>query len=176
MVMWRTSISLKQPLTGLPAVLLSYGLQITKKLFVAGEIFLCRGGGIALHAFWEESWVSGFALQSAAARHDVVLTIHQPTGTEDKMTKLLEDAGFSDVRIDQYEAGRWISLEDALKGWDGMVREEFPFSPPLFQVSDDVREAIKEDYEKYLRDSVTTEGVWEDRTTFMTYARNLSTC
>ncbi|GMH44848.1 hypothetical protein BSKO_12800 [Bryopsis sp. KO-2023] len=136
--------------------------------------FLAPGGQIALHAFWEGGWVKGVCLVKAAARHGVELTFNQPTGTEERVARLLAAAGYSDVRIERYEVGSYISLEDAEKGWDGMVKEEFPFSPPLFEVSQDVRDAIKASYLTELQSIATDRGVWEDRTTFHTHARNLS--
>lgn len=142
-----------------------------KKTLMKWHTFLAHGGGIALHTFWEDSWTCGAVLVKSAQKHGVNVTFHQPTGTPEHVTVLLHDAGFSEVCINIYKAGRWISLASALDAWDGMVKESFPFAPPLFQVSEEVRGRIKLEYTETLKGLETPGGIWEDRTTFMTYAR-----
>lgn len=142
-------------------------LQTLKKWFN----LLKPGGTLAFHAIPEASffWVS--VARNILHKHGFEYVLNTPTGTLDKTSQLLKEAGFVDFAIKVEENGTYVPLEQAKKSW--IKRDEFApgqYPHPVYSVPEAIYIKCKEEYEQKIEELATQEGVWNDITMYYVYA------
>ncbi|KJH72861.1 class I SAM-dependent methyltransferase [Aliterella atlantica] len=131
--------------------------------------FLKVGGLIGFHGFAETAFITGVILGKVARKHGIGLNFHGITGTQEKCSTLLTDAGFTDIEIKSAQYGSYISLERAKNIW--AISLKHPLSSSLRQLSPEQLIQAKADYDAELEALVTDKGIWDDVTIFFTFGR-----
>lgn len=128
------------------------------------------GGKVGLHAFSENAFVTGTVAQSVLQKYGVNYLMSRPTGTNEKCKILLDKAGYRNIDIKVDTDGTFISLEDAKNSW---VSASHPapgqFPHPLKDLSPEQMASARADYELEIEKLNTSNGVWNDMTTFYVY-------
>ena len=131
--------------------------------------FLKPGGIVAFNAYAETSLMTPAIIQSCFNCGIDLPNIHEPLGTVEKCEKLLKEAGFNQIEVITEQFGKYISVDDAKKIFDGntWIHPQNPLSKlPVEQ-----KELLKAEFENIIESSVTDKGVWHDITTFFVLAR-----
>lgn len=131
--------------------------------------FLKVDGIVAFNAYSETSLMTP-AIIEACSKCDIYLpNIHEPLGTPQKCENILKEAGFNNIEVTIEQFGKYISLEDAKKIFDGStwIHPE----NPLLQLSLEQKELLKTEFASIIEGLVTDKGVWHDITTFFVVAR-----
>ena len=117
-----------------------------------------KPNGVALFSGWSaESYPAPWIIESCA-RHGVELkNINAPTGTAERCTALMRNAGFTEVVVEQRQLGTYRTIEQ-LSGWDGSWFH--PYENPLSETSEEQRQRIMADYHESLTSKATEAGVW----------------
>jgi ubiquinone/menaquinone biosynthesis C-methylase UbiE len=131
------------------------------------------GGALAFHAIPEASffWVS--EARNILRKYGFEYALNTPTGTIEKTSKLLTEAGFKDYDIKIEKNGYYVPLERARKSW--ITRDEFApgqYPHPVYSVPEDIYIKCQEEYEKKIEVLATQEGVWNDVTMYYIYAKS----
>lgn len=126
-------------------------------------------GRIGLTAWPENSFVWGDGERQALRKYGIHSTVHEFSGTKEKMNLLMELAGFMNIKIHVVERGRWMEAE-SLKGpfsKEGYSPGQYPH--PLEEVPEEILVKAQKDFEAEVDRMTTDEGVWHDMTTYFVY-------
>jgi len=128
------------------------------------------GGKVGFHAFSENAFVTGAVAQSVLQKYGVNYLMNKPTGTVEKCRMLLDKAGYKNIDIKVEEDGAFMSLEEAKNSW---VSASHPapgqFPHPLKDLSPELLASAQADYEQEIEKLGSSNGVWNDMTTFYVY-------
>jgi len=128
------------------------------------------GGKIGFHAFSENAFVTGAVAQAVLQKYGVNYLMNKPTGTPEKCRNLLDKAGYRNIDIKVDKNGTFMRMEEAKNSW---VSASYPapgqFPHPLKDLSFEQVASARADYEAEIEKSNTSEGVWNDMTTFYVY-------
>jgi ubiquinone/menaquinone biosynthesis C-methylase UbiE len=125
--------------------------------------FLKPGGFVAFHAFLETGMMTPEIMRACAKCGISLPNIHDLLGTAQKCEKILQQAGFVDIKVESKQFGKYLSLDDAKKWWNGTWLHP---QNPLRQLSEIEIEMIIAEYAKEVEGLVTAKGVWQDMTIF----------
>lgn len=131
------------------------------------------GGKVGLHAFSENSFVTGVVSQSVLQKYGITYLMSKPTGTIDKCHDLLRQAGYSNIDVKVDSDGSYISLEEAKSAWVSVSRPapgQFPH--PLAAMTTKQLSDAQADFENELEKLNTEKGIWNDMTTFYVFAES----
>ena len=106
--------------------------------------FLVPGGKLGLCVFAETAFTAGVVLQKIARKYGVNLIFSNLTGTEAKFRSLLKTAGFKNIQIETAQYDNYISLESAIKTWNGGLKH--PLCYPLLQLNSQQLKQVKAEY------------------------------
>ena len=81
--------------------------------------FLKPGGIVAFNAYAENSLMTPAIIQSCSNCGIDLPNIHEPLGTVEKCEKLLREAGFNHIEVTTEQFGKYMSVDDAKKIFDG---------------------------------------------------------
>ncbi|MDX2232090.1 MAG: methyltransferase domain-containing protein [Leptolyngbyaceae cyanobacterium bins.349] len=125
------------------------------------------GGRVGLHGFSDQAFVASVVMRTVAQRYGVTLVFNQPTETEQQYRSLLTKANFTQIAIHTEQFGHYISLETAQQFWN--PDSQNPLLHPLRQLSPAQLERAKQDYYAELAALETSEGIWNDISTFFVF-------
>ncbi|BAY83921.1 putative methyltransferase [Calothrix parasitica NIES-267] len=131
--------------------------------------FLKPGGIVAFNAYAETSLMTPAIIQSCFNYGIALPNIHEPLGTVEKCENLLKSASFNHIEVTTEQFGKYISVDDAKKIFDGntWIHPKNPLSKlPVKQ-----KELLKAEFAKIIESLATDKGVWHDITTFFVLAR-----
>ena len=131
--------------------------------------FFLPGGSTAFNAYAETSLMTPAIIQSCFNCGIDLPNIHEPLGTVEKCEKLLKEAGFNQIEVITEQFGKYISVDDAKKIFDGNTwihPQNLLSKLPVEQ-----KELLKAEFANIIESSVTDKGVWHDITTFFVLAR-----
>jgi ubiquinone/menaquinone biosynthesis C-methylase UbiE len=128
-------------------------------------------GGLGFHALPETSyfWVS--VARDVLSKHGFPYLLNTPTGTMDKTRRLLKEAGFNKIEIQEEEDGYYLPLEKAKESWitvDDFAPGQHPH--PVKNIPPEIITQCKREYLARIEDLNTDKGVWNDVTMFYIYA------
>ena len=132
--------------------------------------FLVSGGRLAVHCFHENSFVAGKLIQTVAAERGVELVFREPTGTAEKCRRLLENAGYDSIAIDEVTGGKYQTLERFMTLWETMIDHPKVQLPTRIPDAADL-DAMRERYREMVKGLETEEGIWDEDTIMYVYAR-----
>ena len=130
--------------------------------------FLKPGGFVAFHAFLETGMMTPEIMKACAKCGISLPNIHDLLGTAEKCEKVLQQAGFENIKVESKQFGKYLSLDDAKKWWNGTWLHP---QNPLLQLSQNKIEKIIAEYVKEVEALVTQKGVWQDMTIFFVIGR-----
>lgn len=133
--------------------------------------FVKPNGLIGINGFAETAFfITGIMVRTVAKRYGVTLPVfNQATGTAQKCSVLLQNAGFKDIEVKIDQLGSYISLSQAQGQWEKMLKN--PFCRPLRQLSAEQLEQLKAECFAELEALITDKGIWNDATTFSAFGR-----
>ncbi|WP_455205196.1 class I SAM-dependent methyltransferase [Kaarinaea lacus] len=131
-------------------------------------------GYIGFNAWPDNSFLWGDGARRALRKYRVNFTCHEVTGNIKKTRRLVELAGFSNVRIHEVKDGRYLKAED-VKGPPLTLHAYAPgqYPHPLFNVSENVLLLAQKAYEAEVDKRTTEKGIWHDMTMFYVYGQKL---
>lgn len=131
--------------------------------------FLKPGGIVAFNAYAETSLMTPAIIKSCSNCGIDLPNIHEPLGTVQKCENLLREAGFHNIEVTTEQFGKYMSVDDAKKIFDGStwIHPE----NPLLQLTLEQKQQLKTEFAKIIEGLVTNKGVWHDITTFFVLAR-----
>ena len=132
--------------------------------------FLVSGGRLAVHCFHEKSYVAGKLIQTVAAERGVELVFSEPTGTPERCRRLLENAGYDSIAIDEVTGGEYRTSEKVMSLWDRMIHHPMVQLPTRIPDAADLN-AMRERYREMVKGLETEEGIWDEDTIMYVYAR-----
>ena len=128
-------------------------------------------GWLGLTAWPDNSFVWGDGARRALRKYGIQSTIHEFSGTPQKIRKLFALAGFNNIKLHTVKRGRWADPKE-LKG---------PFTPgsytpgqypdPLLGVPREILLLAQQDFEAEVDRLTTDQGVWHDMTTYFVYGQ-----
>jgi len=133
---------------------------------------LKRDGMLCFHAIPESSYVWVSVAREVLANYSFPYLLNTPTGTIEKSRKLLFEAGFRDININEEKTGYYIPLDDAKKTW--MKKDSFApgqHAHPLNGVPTDILAQCQNDYIARIEELSTKDGVWNDISMYYIYAQ-----
>lgn len=130
--------------------------------------FLKPGGIVAFNSYAETSLMTPAIIQACLNCGIDLPNIHEPLGTIQKCQNLLKEVGFQHIEVTTEQFGRYISVADAKKIFDGKtwIHPENPLS----ELSLEKRGLLKAEFAKIIENLNTDKGVWHDITTFFVIA------
>lgn len=130
--------------------------------------FLKPGRLLGFNSFAETTFVATAVLVKVAKRYGIALSSpNKPTGTAQKCSALLQEAGFEDVEVKTEQFGSYISMSQAQGQWESALKN--PHCHSLRQLSLEQLEQLKIDCVTELEALVTDKGIWNNITTFSTF-------
>lgn len=128
---------------------------------------LKHGGTVAIHAWPKTSYLGGYISQKVFKKYGIDITMHKETATLNSSKRLLEDAGYENVKLIVEEDGKFLSLDDAKKGlFNEQQYAHGQYPHPLTGVADEVIKKARVDFEIEMEKLNTDKGVWDDLTFF----------
>ncbi len=129
------------------------------------------GGWLGFSAWPSKSFVWGNGERQALRKYGIEYTVHEFSGSQEKVKQLVELAGFSQIIIHEVKRGRWMKREDFKGeiGPGGYTPGQYP--DPLEGVSKEILQLAQKDYEAELDRLTTDKGIWHDMTTYFVYAQ-----
>ncbi|MBZ8182647.1 class I SAM-dependent methyltransferase [Oscillatoria salina] len=129
------------------------------------------GGIIGLHSMADKGFAAMNVLQKILQKYGIILPLFQladSVSSVEKYRQLLEKAGLEPKEIKTEQYGNYVSLEEAKKRLN-LVDYPTPGNDthPLSELSDREVAKIKAEFEEELEALATTEGVWNEGTTFL---------
>ena len=154
------------------AVLCCSAVMVFQNIFAALKDwyrFLKPDGIVAFNAYAETSLMTPAIIQSCSNCGIDLPNIHEPLGTVEKCKNLLKKVGFNNIEVTTEQFGKYISVDDAKKIFDGntWIHPE----NPLMQLPLEQKEILKAEFAKIIEDLATDKGVFHDITTFFVLAR-----
>lgn len=131
--------------------------------------FLKPGGFVAFHAYLETGMMTPEIMRACAKCGISLPNIHDLLGTAEKCEKVLQEAGFLDIKVESKQFGKYLSLDDAKKWWNGTWLHPQNPLPQLSQNREEIEMIIAE-YVKEVEGLATDKGVWQDMTIFFAIA------
>jgi ubiquinone/menaquinone biosynthesis C-methylase UbiE len=132
---------------------------------------LKTGGWIALTVWPSNSFVWGDGERKALRKYGIVSTVHEFSGTKEKVYKLMELAGFSNISIHVVERGQWIEAASLKGPFNHAAYSPGQYPHPLKSASEEILKKAQKDYEAEVDRLTTEQGVWHDMTTFFVCAQ-----
>ena len=132
--------------------------------------FLVPGGRLAVHCFHEKSYVAGKLIQKVAAERGIELVFSEPTGTPEKCRRLLENAGYESIMIDEIDEGKFQTPERIMTLWERMIDHPMVQLPSRIPDASEL-DAMRQRYHEMAKALETEEGIWDDNTIMYVYAR-----
>jgi protein-L-isoaspartate(D-aspartate) O-methyltransferase len=131
--------------------------------------FIKPGGIVAFNAYAETSLMTPEIIQSCSNCGISLPNIHEPLGTVEKCEKLLTEVGFHNIEVTTEQFGKYMSVDDAKKIFDGStwIHPE----NPLLQLPLSQKQQLKAEFASIIEGLATDKGVWHDITTFFVLAR-----
>ena len=132
---------------------------------------LTPGGWIGLTAWPSNSFVWGDGERQALRRYGIHMTVHEFSGSREKIQQLVELAGFSKMTIHVIKRGRWMeaeSLKGSFSAGDYAIGQ---YPHYLENVPDEILRQAEQDYYAEVDRLTTEQGVWHDMTTFYVCAK-----
>ncbi len=153
------------------AVLCCSALMVFKNIAVAFKDwyhFMKPGGIVAFNAYAETSLMTPAIIKTCSNCGISLPNIHEPLGTAQKCENLLKEAGFHSIEVTTEQFGKYLSVEDAKKIFDGStwIHPE----NPLLQLPSSQKEQLKAEFASIIEGLTTDKGVWHDITTFFVLA------
>jgi arsenite methyltransferase len=130
--------------------------------------FLKPSGFVAFHAFLETGMMTPEIIKACAKCGISLPNIHELLGTPEKCQKVLQQAGFEDIKVESKQFGKYLSLDEAKKWWNGTWLHP---QNPLLQLSETQVDKINAEYVKEVEALATDEKVWQDMTIFFVIGR-----
>lgn len=124
-------------------------------------------GQIGFSGFSDTSFVAGTVLINVARKHGIELIFNQPTGTTEKCSQLLKEAGCEEIEVKTEELSSYLTLSQV----KGMGSLKNPLCCPLLQLSSEELEQLKAEYDAELETLVTDKGIWNETTAFFAFGR-----
>jgi ubiquinone/menaquinone biosynthesis C-methylase UbiE len=127
-------------------------------------------GKLGLHAFSENSFVSGVVAQAVLSRFGVNYLMSKPTGTVGKCRRLLEQAGYRNIDLIVDAESTYVSLDEAKRDWVGSMRPapgQFPH--PLACLTPRQLAQARAEYDAALEKINTKDGIENNMTTYYVY-------
>lgn len=131
--------------------------------------FLKPGGIVAFNAYAETSLMTSEIIQSCFNCGINLPNIHEPLGTAQKCENLLTEAGFHNVEVTTEQFGKYMSVDDAKKIFDGSTW--IHPKNPLLQLPVEKKEQLQAEFASIIEGLATDKGVWHDITTFFVLAK-----
>lgn len=137
--------------------------------------FLKPGGLIGLHSITETGFTGIVVLEKVLENHGINLDffhLSNTVNTIEKYQDLLTQADLEIISVEMENHGSYLSLEDTKKRWN-LVYYPSPgnIPNPLIQLSSEEIEQMKAEFEEELEQLITTEGIWNNGTTFLVLGR-----
>ncbi|MGB6297189.1 MAG: methyltransferase domain-containing protein [Rivularia sp. (in: cyanobacteria)] len=131
--------------------------------------FLKPAGIVAFNAYAETSLMTPAIIKTCSNCGINLPNIHEPLGTVEKCENLLKEAGFDNIEVTTEQFGKYMSVDDAKKIFDGntWIHPE----NPLLQLPVEKKEQLKAEFANIIEGLATEKGVWHDITTFFVLAR-----
>ena len=124
-------------------------------------------GRVAIHAWPETSYLTGYISQKIFKKYGIDITLHKETATLERTKLLLEKAGFKNIKCQMEKEERFITLDDAKKSLfteEAYAHGQYPH--PLTGVSSEVINKAQIDFETEMEKRNTDKGVWDDMSFF----------
>lgn len=132
--------------------------------------WLKKGGCIGFSCCSEESCEAPL-ISAVCAKYGIsVSNINESTGTPEKCSQLVHEAGFANIKINSQQFGFYKTLEQAQQ-WNGQVFH--PIENPLLQVPLEQLEKLKNEYKREIQNKATEQGVWYENLTHFITARKV---
>lgn len=124
-------------------------------------------GRIGFSGFSDTSFIAGTVLIKVARKYGIELIFNQPTGTVEKCSQLLKQAGCRQIEVKTEQFGSYLTLNQA----KGMGSLNNPLCRPLQQLSSKKLAQLKAEYDAELEALVTDKGIWNETTAFFAFGR-----
>ncbi|MEL7242171.1 MAG: methyltransferase domain-containing protein [Cyanobacteria bacterium J06573_2] len=131
--------------------------------------FLKPGGIVAFNAYAENSLMTPAIIQCCSNCGIDLPNIHEPLGTVERCENLLKEAGFEDIEVTTEQFGKYMSVDDAKKIFNGNTWIH-PRNP-LSELPLERKELLKAEFSNIIESFATDKGIWHDITTFFVLAR-----
>jgi arsenite methyltransferase len=131
--------------------------------------WLKPGGFVAFTCSTDTSFLTPIIIQACQSQGIDLPNLHHPLGTPDRCQTLLQTAGFQQVQVNLVDFGKWLSLEEAKRYWNG--RTWFHTEDPLPNLPLATLDAIKADFDRQIELIQTPEGIWQENLSFYVTAR-----
>jgi arsenite methyltransferase len=126
--------------------------------------WLKPGGFAVFSCSSENSFFTPLIVNACLSQGVVLPNLHTPLGSPDRVRSLLETAGFSQVEIDTVDCGKWLTLAEAQRFWNG--RTWFHQDDPLPFLPSATLDAIKADFDRQVAEQVSDRGIWHENLMF----------
>ncbi len=126
--------------------------------------FLKKGGVVAFSCWSATSFFTPVITKVCAKYGFYLPNLHEPLGTSEKCSALLQEIGFQDIEIKTEQFGSYLSLDDAKNFWKGKWLHAN--GHPLLHLSDEQIDQLKAEFRAEVETLVTEKGVWSENTTF----------
>lgn len=130
-------------------------------------------GWLGFTAWPDNSFVWGDGERRALRKYGINSSVHEFSGTKEKTNKLMELAGFGNIKLHEVKRGRWVDAEE-LKGPitpGGYTPGQYP--DPLEGIPRETLLLAQQDYEAEVDKLTTDKGVWHDMTSYFVYGQKL---
>ena len=131
--------------------------------------WLKSGGCLAFTTPYKTAYMADIHVRLCKELFDIDLPhIIRPLWTPKKCRSLLQQSGFTNIRI-EIDRTKRLKKDDFAMAWRG--QNFYPRGNPLADLSDAQRELLLTKYQKAIAPQLTEDGVWQDSTTLYVQAR-----
>jgi len=128
------------------------------------------GGVVGFHAWPENAYVFGYIARKVLKRYGIEYIAHSQTGTQEKCYELLNKTGYENINIIEVEGGHYLTLDEAKDAWISL--DHYPigqYPHPISNVSSEILDQAKEEYDAEMNKLNTEKGVWNNTTMYYVY-------
>ncbi len=132
--------------------------------------FLKMGGIVAFSCLAQTAMTASVLFRARAQRYGISIpNPNELLGTPQKCDRILQDAGFKDIKVVTQQLGFYLSAESA---WNANANSAYGSGGfQVFQLSPEKLEQFKAEYIAEVEALATEQGFWNDVTTFFVFAR-----